>query len=115
VATLYPPRQGLVKGRAAPETPVAPSIDTAFSPEGGTVLVDDLSRMTTVFLQGATTILDLPSCVWHRRSTLSFVNVSTAHMSDPEGERPYPSPTIADPVPGTITELTRDRGVTWQR
>src|SRR4029453_6801798 len=35
--------------------------------------------------------LDLPSPLWHRRRTLSFVNVSTGSVSDLEGERQMPS------------------------
>src|SRR4029453_3350529 len=40
--------------------------------------------------------LDLPSPLWHRRRTLSFVNVSTGSVSDLEGERRGPAPTMAD-------------------
>ena len=47
---------------------------------------------------GGRTVLDLPPRMCHGRVSLSFVNVSTENVSDPEGEQRCPLPTMADLV-----------------
>src|SRR5215470_16897146 len=83
----------LVKRRAAPKLPscrtsTRPSFRVENRPRGRHVENDYIFPWTPP------PILDLPSTVWHRRSTLSFVDVSTAHVSDPEGERRCPFLTL---------------------
>src|SRR5258705_9008184 len=69
VAHLYPRREVLSRPPRAMGCPEVAPLRGGLSP-----------RVDAAFL-------DLPSPLWHRRRTLSFVNVSTGSVSDPEGER----------------------------